>query len=201
MPSFVLGFHGCDKTLGEKILSGKSKLRSSTNNYDWLGNGIYFWENNPFRAQEYAQLLQNHPERVQSQIYKPFVLGAIIDLGYCLNFLETTALKEAKQSYEILRKTSEKGETPLPENKPIEHESDLLLRHLDCAVIEMIHTYNEDNDKRAYDSVRGVFFEGNDLYPNAGFKEKNHIQICVRNPNGIKGYFRVMEPDSKYPIP
>jgi len=25
--------------------------------------------------------------------------------------------------------------------------------------------------------------------PGAGFKEKNHIQICVRNRNCIKGYF------------
>jgi hypothetical protein len=25
--------------------------------------------------------------------------------------------------------------------------------------------------------------EGEELYPSAGFKEKNHVQICIRNPN------------------
>ena len=37
--------------------------------------------------------------------------------------------------------------------------------------------------------VRGVFFEGKDLYENAGFKEKNHIQIAIRNQDFIKGFF------------
>jgi hypothetical protein len=48
---------------------------------------------------------------------------------------------------------------------------------------------NKDTSKPSFDSVRGVFFEGEDLYQNAGFKSKNHIQIAIRNPNCIKGYF------------
>ena len=43
--------------------------------------------------------------------------------------------------------------------------------------------------------MRGVFWEGEDLYENAGFKEKNHIQICVRNSNCIKGFFIPREAD------
>ena len=48
---------------------------------------------------------------------------------------------------------------------------------------------NKKLNKSEYDSVRGVFFEGSDLYENAGFKEKNHIQIAIRNQNCIKGFF------------
>lgn len=58
-----------------------------------------------------------------------------------------------------------------------------------CAVIETAHGIAKQLGKPEYDSVRGVFFEGNDLYKNAGFKEKNHIQIAVRNQNCIKGFF------------
>ena len=47
----------------------------------------------------------------------------------------------------------------------------------------------EVNNYKAFDSARGVFVEGEALYPNAGFNEKNHIQICIRNPNCIKGFF------------
>jgi hypothetical protein len=58
---------------------------------------------------------------------------------------------------------------------------------LDCAVIQLLHL---DQDKiHPFDSVRGLFPEGDLLYENAGFREKNHIQICVRNPNCIKGFF------------
>lgn len=53
-PSFVLGFHGCDKKVGEGILSGKIQHEFSENDYDWLGRGIYFWENDPYRAREWA---------------------------------------------------------------------------------------------------------------------------------------------------
>ncbi|GBR75667.1 hypothetical protein NO2_0318 [Candidatus Termititenax persephonae] len=44
-------------------------------------------------------------------------------------------------------------------------------------------------EEKPYDTVRGVFWEGQALYPSASFREKNHIQICVRNPERILGYF------------
>jgi len=53
-------------------------------------------------------------------------------------------------------------------------------------VIQTVHLINQDANKRAFDSVRGVFWEGKPLYPNAGFAEKHHIQICVCNPNCTK---------------
>ena len=49
-----------------------------------------------------------------------------------------------------------------------------------------------------YDSVRGVFFEGNELYPSAGFREKDHIQIAIINPNCIKAFFKERISDSKF---
>jgi hypothetical protein len=41
------------------------------------------------------------------------------------------------------------------------------------------------------DTIKGVFTEGLPVYPNAGFREKTHIQIAVRSPACIKGVFRV----------
>jgi hypothetical protein len=38
----VLGFHGCDQKIGERILGGKEPhLLPSEKKYDWLGHGIY----------------------------------------------------------------------------------------------------------------------------------------------------------------
>lgn len=67
---------------------------------------------------------------------------------------------------------------------------EFLIRKLDCAVIQTAHQISKQAVGSSYDSVRGVFWEGKPLYKGAGFKEKNHIQICVCNPNCIKGYFR-----------
>ena len=50
--ALVLGYHGCDREVGERILGGGGHLQPSENDYDWLGSGIYFWEDNPRRALE-----------------------------------------------------------------------------------------------------------------------------------------------------
>ena len=65
------------------------------------------------------------------------------------------------------------------------------MRNLDCAVINHLHRLREDGGLRPFDTVRGVFLEGNPIYQDAGFRQKTHIQICVRNPDCIKGVFRV----------
>ena len=104
---FVIGFHGCDASLVNRLVNVETTLKDSKNQYDWLGDGIYFWD------------------------------------------------KERRKS----------------------------------------------NDLPEYDSVRCAFIEGESLYENAGFHEKNHIQICIRNPNCIKGYFIPRKSNKKWPIP
>jgi hypothetical protein len=90
LPYFVFGFHGCDRDVAERILSSSSEhLKLSKNDYDWLGNGIYFWENNPERALQYALQLKKNPARGKAKIKNEAVVGAIIDLGNCFNLLET----------------------------------------------------------------------------------------------------------------
>jgi hypothetical protein len=54
-PFTVIGFHSCDKEVGLKVLNGEDDLLPSQNSWDWLGEGVYFWEQNPLRAMEYAQ--------------------------------------------------------------------------------------------------------------------------------------------------
>ena len=43
-PQVVFGYHGCRRSIGEAVLSGKvAELAPNTNSYDWLGHGVYFW--------------------------------------------------------------------------------------------------------------------------------------------------------------
>lgn len=192
LPGFLLGFHGTDKETAEKVLAGKAHLKPSKNDYDWLGHGIYFWEYGPARALEFATQSLTTPAITQGAIKEPAVIGAIIDPGLCLNMLESSALEQLRVAHSVLEHTHP-GD--LPKNTLGE---DLKLRHLDCAVIEFLHAMREltipDEPKSLpYDTVRGAFFEGGLIYPNAGFHNKSHVQICVRNTDCIKGYFRVIE--------
>jgi hypothetical protein len=194
----ILGFHGCDESIVDNILLGKEDLEQSDNTYDWLGHGIYFWENSPSRALEFSRFLRDHPQKAKNPIKTPAVIGAVIDLGYCLDFTDYANLQLLKDGYDLLMTAISKSGIKLA-NKPIGENRDLLLRDLDCAVIETLHSLRSPNSElRSFDSVRGVFWEGDDIYPNAGFKEKNHIQICIRNKNCIKGYFVPRQINSDY---
>lgn len=103
--NLILGFHGCDKDTARKVLVDGECLLSSQNTYDWLGNGIYFWENSLARAQEWAE---NHCKRhnkkyMDEQKLEPAVIGAVIDLGYCLNLTDFGSCQVLKSGYEIMK--------------------------------------------------------------------------------------------------
>lgn len=68
-------------------------MRPSENAHDWLGRGYYFWENNYERALDFAQ---NPPGKKKYD--RPAVLGAVIDLQFCLDLLETEYLNWVKYS-------------------------------------------------------------------------------------------------------
>jgi len=60
----------------------------SSNDYDWLGDGIYFWEHNAQRAYDFAVMMSDQPHPSGQKIKKPAVVGAVINLGHCLNLLD-----------------------------------------------------------------------------------------------------------------
>lgn len=185
-PSFVLGFHGTHQSVVAKILRGTSSdLAPSDNVHDWLGNGIYFWENDPQRAMEWAQ--KTFPGK---RITKPATIGAVIDLGLCLDLTTRTGLEEVRAAYNDLSLTYKKAGTPLPQNRI---GADKVLRELDCQVIKWIHWYRTERKQPPYDSVRAPFPEAEELYEGAGFRSRNHIQIALINPECVKGYFRPIE--------
>ena len=176
--------------MAESVFEGTNFLQPSRNDYDWLGEGIYFWEHNPARAMEYATHLHRRPRMNGPQIKKPAVIGALIDLGYCFNLLDSKFLKVVADGYNGLVDSTKADGIALPINRASGKQASLLLRDLDCAVINYVHQFRADQGLRPFDSVRSVFIEGDPLYPTAGFYSKNHIQLCVRNRDCIKGYFR-----------
>lgn len=186
--SFVLGYHGCDRDVGETLLAHSEQFKPSENDYDWLGGGAYFWEANPVRGLEFAYQLQTRRRGTPNEIKEPYVVGAILDLRFCLDLMSSTGMKAVQQSYRELSDAFAKAFKGLPLN---ERGEDLLFRRLDCAVINYMHAIRQRTGDIPFDTVRGLFVEGEPAYPGAGFRTKTHIQICVRNAACIKGVFRV----------
>jgi hypothetical protein len=192
--SFVLGYHGCDRRIAERVLAGKEILRPSHNDYDWLGDGIYFWEHNARRAFEFASEVAGWPHPSGQRIRTPAVVGAIIDLGSCLNLLDSRFIEMVRDAHRELVLVSEAVGVDLPRNTG---GSDLFKRQLDCAVLRTLHQNRQERGESRFDTVRAAFIEGGQLYENAGFAAKSHIQICVCEPRCIKGYFRPLDEDGK----
>ena len=166
-------------------------LKPSANDYDWLGNGIYFWENNLERAKQFAVEAST---RKSSKIKNPATVGAILDLGNCLDLLDQKHLDFIKLAYNDLRKALRSSKQPLPKNKKFSTKDfDFRARELDCAVIRYACELAKDVGE-PFDSVRAAFWEGKRLYPGAYLKEKNHIQIAIINTACIKGLFLPQAP-------
>jgi hypothetical protein len=196
-PNLVIGFHGCDRQVRDALLMNPNEFRISQQPYDWLGHGMYFWEDNYDRALEWATAKQQ-----RGQIAEPAVIGGVLQLGYCCNLLDKRYIQILADYYKFMKEQYASISKQLPKNKDLKHDTykDRKLRHLDCAVIEFMHTRSLDQVKsdialnghspyKIFDSTRGAFIEGGPAFEGASIFEKTHIQICIRNPNCIKGFF------------
>ena len=170
--------------------SSRASPAASQNDYDWLGHGVYFWEHNAQRAYEFAREVRDRPRHPAQKIRRPAVVGAIIELALCLNLLDSRYISLVTSAYEDLAAFQQDAGEPMPTNSG---GADRLARRLDCAVIETLHATRTDRGEPSFDTVRAAFIEGEPIYRGAGFRSKNHIQLCVRNPACIKGYFRPLD--------
>lgn len=187
LPSWVLGFHGTDEETVKSVLNDPGAgLVAKENDYDWLGKGCYFWENDPKRALKFSR------ERMKwlgIADKNPAVIGAVIDLGHCLNLFDQSGLDEVHSSYKIVEEDIRILGQQMPRNENVGRSKDRIMRRLDCLVINSLHRTRADNDLPKYDTVRSPFPEGRLAYKGAGFRAKNHIQIAVCTPANILGYF------------
>lgn len=181
----VYGFHGCNREIKQKLLTKDIRFESSANKYDWLGSGVYFWENDFLRARNWA--IQSHGDDAA-------VIGAKIRLGKCFDLSNSFAKELLVLSYKDLCIEWKKANAIPMENQPhprgLGNPVDLVLRYLDKVVIEnAISLAGLQEPDIIYDAVRAPFQEGFPVYPGSGFREHNHIHLCVRNPDLLTELF------------
>lgn len=186
--SLVIGYHGCDRTIGTQIVNGTIPFARSTTKHDWLGQGIYFWEADDVRALEWARWKNS-----MGQCPDPFVIGAILDLGRCFDLLVRENLELLADTHAAYVRSQGAAGLPIPVNKdsPKGASQNRVMRYLDCAVINYLHDSMaaQNPPVEPFDSVRGLFVEGKPAYPGAEIFSLTHAQIAVLNEKCIKGIF------------
>lgn len=175
----VVGYHGCTRALANGLLTERlpiNQWNKSQNTYDWLGEGIYFWEHSPTRALRWAT--QRFGRRAA-------VIGAVIQLGTCFDLLDEKVTNLLATGYDELAASYDAAGKALPANKG----KDQKLRELDCAVINYC-VFCASLRNIPFDTVRGAFLEGPSVFPGTSISAETHIQIAVRNSDCILGVFR-----------
>jgi hypothetical protein len=203
IPKYLLGFHGCLKSTGTKIKVGSDFIHSQ-NKYDWLGHGIYFWENNLSRAIDWAKqsskkesnifkrwldrypnMLSKDAEQHAKDYFEPCVLGVVVDMiGNWIDLMDanhTQHLQKIAKDY--IQSKQQLGQS-IPNNKGVSRE-------LDCDIVNHFVQEIQKQHNIVVDGVRGAFVEGDELYQSAGFYQKTHIQLSVRNKDRIIEVFEM----------
>lgn len=166
-PQLIFGYHGCERDVAEDVVMHRDVLKPSENRWDWLGTGAYYWEGAPERALDWAK----------RHCKAPAVLGAVIDLGKCMNLMDVDSQTLLQQTYQSFK--AQKVELPL--NSKFCHD-------LDCSVVNATCEYLASQG-RAFDTVRGAFPEGDPVFAESKILTMTHVQICVRNPEVVVAYF------------
>jgi hypothetical protein len=177
----IIGYHGCDAETADLLLAGEP-LKTSVNDFDWLGRGAYSWEYGADRALRFAE-----EQRRRGKVKQPAIVGAIIQLGNCFDLLDTRFTADLAAAYDPWKIGFHKLGMALPVNGG--GAPDHKLRRRDCAVLNW---YLDDAEQAGtvYDAVRGGFTEGGPVYESSGICREMHIQVAVRSLACILGVFR-----------
>jgi hypothetical protein len=164
--------HGTTEELAQEII--KTGFKQSEEKWDWLGYGIYFWEDSPARALLWAR--QKHSNGSLS------VIDAEIALEHCLNLLDPEGAAKLKRFYRryILATGVEVASLKSTAGN---HE-------LDCRVINYACEQWAEFGYHVH-VIRGGFVEGDPLYshglggPDSKIHDLSHVQLAVRDTCAI----------------
>lgn len=208
MGQIVLAYHGCDVTVRDGLVRGELTPRISSNAYDWLGDGLYFFEGDHNRALKLAMFAHENPQHLLTRIpiATPAVVGAILDVDRWLDLTTQEGIANFTHAAQTVVNGSFDAGTPVPKNKPaFDGDKDLLHRAFDKAACDMVHTFRKMLHERAldvkdtaaiiatapYQAARGAFEQGEQVSEGSSICTDTHLQIAVRDLNCIKGWFLI----------
>ncbi|HMD98613.1 MAG TPA: hypothetical protein VKM93_14935 [Terriglobia bacterium] len=164
-------FHGTTLAAAESIL--RDGFKQSERDYDWLGDGVCFFQDGPYRAREWALNWAVRPYRGEAA-----VVGATIRLerATLMDLIDIRWCDWLKRFYEGYVKDREFHNKAIPKQRP--HTSGA--HRLDCQVVNEAVIYWRKK-RQPISAVRGAFEEGDRVYPTSAFYDRAHVQIAIRD--------------------
>jgi hypothetical protein len=174
-PIELVGHHGTNIEAARQILQTGFTL--SRNNYDWLGKGVYFWQDAPYRAWHWAS------EDCQKKGGDPAVIRSLVKIRRD-EFMDLLDYRQDPNWANELRRTHQdlqkKTSIVLPSNKRATgyHALDRLV--FDTLIEDILKPMDIN-----ILAVRACFQEGEEIYSGLAIYNKSHIQIAVRDISSI----------------
>jgi hypothetical protein len=163
----IRGYHGTSATQAAVIL--RDGFLPSDNDYDCLGDGVYFFQDG--LAQAGAWATRAHPS-------EPAVVQADVRLEDCLDLKDSVGwVPLLAQTHDEVLRVSREQDLPLPRQTGSTHRLDRVVIEVAVAILE-----REGTPIR---TVRGVFAEGPPAFPGSFLSEGSHVQVAVRDPDLI----------------
>ena len=155
-PLRVYGYHGTTiRRAGAALRNG---FRSSRNDYDWLGDGVYFFQDAPRRAWEWATARYGA---------NAAVIRSVIRLEGHMELIDTGWFDHLDATYTALLELARRTNLPLP------RQTAGALR-IDREVFNHTVDIFATNGIRVR-AIRGVFVEGIPLFPGSAIHSRAHI--------------------------
>src|SRR5712691_7761740 len=109
----VTGFHGTSAASAERIMN--SGFTISRNEWDWLGDGVYFFQDAPIRAWRWAR--EHYSDSAA-------VVGAEIRLEDCMDLLDVRWSSVLAETYDRFVEKMKESRVPLPRQTSGAHRLD-----------------------------------------------------------------------------
>jgi hypothetical protein len=165
-PLYIYGYHGTNQEKASVIV--QTGFNISANDYDWLGTGVYFFQDAPLRAWEWAN--QRFPENAA-------VIRSLIRLENCMDLFDIGWFPIIREAYNDFVEEYRKTNQTLPRQNPDRSKA----HRLDCAYFNYVINQILEPQGETINSVRAIFLEGERIFPNSAIFDLAHVQIAVRN--------------------
>lgn len=192
-------YHGTTKELAERILS-EQRFLISQNPYDWLGPGVYFYQESPIKALVWAQRFSIDEKSRGSE---PAVLEVEIDLSKSFDIFKpenqavlrevhqkTSGEPVSRQKRPVLRRID--GQRfHVFESRPLDHDRLVGNNFVDAVTVGRALQMMATRCNLRYDCARYFFWEGMEAYAGSYFYDHSNIQLCIIGPDDADGQFYV----------
>ena len=158
----VTGYHGTNSEVADII--ERDGFQLSQNAYDWLGDGVYFFQDAPCRAWEWARARYGEDGSV---------IGAEIRIADCMDLLDVGWNEVISDMYDEYLKFLRNAGLSRPTQSGGAHRLDREVINYTVGVL------GESGIRIA--CVRAAFREGRPVYADSAFFNQSHVQIAVRD--------------------